>query len=394
VRSEQDSIQDDRNGKSCVTQAELKKTVDELDSLKDAFEELKFLFEMAGPMLQTSDKHRFLQDSYASRNAVKKVRKRVRVLEDEFGPLTERTKDLELEMAAVKFNTADNEKKLADISKDLTDHAKRTEEDLAFHEHRLGVMEQQFAAIEHINLAKQVKRLGIVESKVSCIVDETATPDSFIVEKCDLVVRNGEGKTDASPNGKGNIIVGYNEWNSDRGSQPSDKNGSHNLIVGPGHTYTSYGSILGGRDNFSQGPSTSIVGGKGNIANAEYASVAGGFRNYASEVYSSVGGGSGNTASGVYSFAVGGRQNTASGVYSSVTGGDRNAAVGDYSSVTGGSESVAHGKYSSITGGYDNHANGQSSIVTGGLFNNATGSHSTVTGGRELIATKMAENLP
>jgi hypothetical protein len=49
-------------------------------------------------------------------------------------------------------------------------------------------------------------------------------------------VRSGSGETDGTPNGRGNLIVGYNE----AAPGPSGyRSGSHNLLVGPAHTYPS-----------------------------------------------------------------------------------------------------------------------------------------------------------
>lgn len=47
-----------------------------------------------------------------------------------------------------------------------------------------------------------------------------------------LQVINGEGATADTANGLGNLIVGYNEDTD----VPSDRSGSHNLVVGEDHT--------------------------------------------------------------------------------------------------------------------------------------------------------------
>jgi hypothetical protein len=70
-------------------------------------------------------------------------------------------------------------------------------------------------------------------------------------------VVSGSGATDAEPNGRGNVLIGHNERIpldpiDDRGlcpggyGPPYTRNGSHNLIVGPGHDYVGYGSIASG----------------------------------------------------------------------------------------------------------------------------------------------------
>ena len=91
-----------------------------------------------------------------------------------------------------------------------------------------------------------------------------------------LQVVSGEGLTDAPVNGLGNIIVGYDENTSD------DKSGSHNLVVGYGHTYSSYGGIVAGQDNSITGAFSSVSGGANNNASGYQSSVSGGANNTAS----------------------------------------------------------------------------------------------------------------
>ena len=59
-------------------------------------------------------------------------------------------------------------------------------------------------------------------------------------------VVNGEGKT-ASANGEGNLVIGYDE-------QPGTQTGSHNLALGTGQTFTSYGGFVAVFKNAVKGP--------------------------------------------------------------------------------------------------------------------------------------------
>ena len=54
-----------------------------------------------------------------------------------------------------------------------------------------------------------------------------------------MLVTDGTGSTWGANDGLGNLIVGYDEGTSE--PNPDDKGGSHNLVVGPEHTYRSYG---------------------------------------------------------------------------------------------------------------------------------------------------------
>ena len=101
--------------------------------------------------------------------------------------------------------------------------------------------------------------------------------ETVLISGANLQVVSGEGSTDAPVNGTGNIIIGYDE------DITADKSGSHNLVVGRGHAYSSFGGLVVGSGN-------SIIG--------AYSSVSGGEDNIASGIFSSVSGGAGNTASG------------------------------------------------------------------------------------------------
>jgi hypothetical protein len=104
------------------------------------------------------------------------------------------------------------------------------------------------------------------------------------ISGANVQIVNGEGSTEAT-NGAGNLVIGYDE-NQNKEAQT----GSHNLVVGPEQRYTSYGAILGGRDNKALGPYDFVVG-VANKASNEGSSVSGGFENTASFEFSSIFGG-------------------------------------------------------------------------------------------------------
>ncbi len=221
-------------------------------------------------------------------------------------------------------------------------------------------------------------------------------------------IDNGLGATNGNPeqpdesvdtfvNGLGNLIVGYNEEiRPYRGDTPvSNKTGSHNVIVGHGHNYTSYGGLVVGRDSIISGPYASVSGGAQNIASAPLSSVSGGFvneangnsssvsgghQNIANEAGSSVSGGSGNIAGGRWSSVSGGFTNTANGGLSSVSGGQFNNASGALSSISGGRENTASEFFSSVQGGRQNTASGNTSSVSGGNNRTAAGTYDWVAG--------------
>lgn len=225
---------------------------------------------------------------------------------------------------------------------------------------------------------------------------------TFQLSSVNLRLVNGLGATNGVPtrpmdldgatNGLGNFIVGYNE-----DLDGTARTGSHNVVLGTGNAFSSWGglvagshnqilgpysSVTGGVSNAAEGPHASVSGGFGNRAEADSSSILGGANNSAEGTSSSVSGGMANLASGDYSSILGGGNNRAQGSESSVSGGSANIADGEYSSVLGGSKNVAQGSKSSASGGFTNVANGDFSSILGGTRNDAQGSSSTISGGR------------
>jgi hypothetical protein len=155
----------------------------------------------------------------------------------------------------------------------------------------------------------------IVPSPASELPCASQVGNEVIFEGCNVNVRNGTGTTSGTVNGLGNLILGYNEnaWGATRA-------GSHNLVAGINHEYTSYGGVVIGERNTIDG---------------SFASVTGGYRNTASGLTSNVSGGNLNVASATDSGVSGGYQNTASGGQSSVCGGNGWDASAPYSSAIG-----------------------------------------------------------
>jgi hypothetical protein len=145
-----------------------------------------------------------------------------------------------------------------------------------------------------------------------------------------LQVINGLGATEAV-NGTGNLIVGYDETgdtvacsngnylnqetceDAEEVWAANQKDGSHNIVAGEGHSYPAYGGLVAGEDN---------------VINGDLATAAG-FSNVAAGLASNVNGGARNTASGEDSSISGDDANNASGSQSTVGGGASLTASGD-----------------------------------------------------------------
>jgi hypothetical protein len=171
-----------------------------------------------------------------------------------------------------------------------------------------------------ITLTSLQNQINALTTRVSAVEDKTqfvsVSGGEMFVTGTNLHIRNGLGATNGNPasplnpfpflvNGKGNLIVGYNASALGIGG-PDDRTGSHNLIVGDGLSYSSFGGLVVGRFSRITGAWASVSGGLLNIASGFGATVSGGSENIAS--------GSGATVSG-------GFQNVASNGVATVSGG-------------------------------------------------------------------------
>ena len=221
---------------------------------------------------------------------------------------------------------------------------------LTDHEAEINVLQTQVAdqaaliAALQSELAATTAYVQGLQSYVT--VDATTDPARPVVtvSGANLQVVNGLGST-PTVNGVGNLIVGYDEnmfflcTVAENGPEVYDeigcaniggfplgvsalKTGSHNLVVGDRHTYTSFAGIVGGTANFINGKGASITGGHYSTANGHWSHISGGELNIAEGSRSSISGGAVNTvATGARSASIsGGSSNT-------ISGAGRNASI-------------------------------------------------------------------
>ena len=236
---------------------------------------------------------------------------------------------------------------------------------------------------------------GRVEALESLLAGVSRNADTLRLSGLDLQVVNGTGSTEEM-NGLGNVIIGYNA-----DPAATERTGSHNLVIGDEHSYTSHSGIasglnnnlsevrsfVSGTDNTASGNDSFVGGGTGNTASGSLSFVGGGDRNTASNEASFVGGGYVNTASNLGSFAGGGTGTTASGTFSFAGGGIRTTASGGRSFAAGGAGNTAGGAFSFVGGGTSNTASGVRSFLAGGEVNTASGWRSFVGGGYSNTAS-------
>ncbi|MEK7703694.1 MAG: hypothetical protein AAB426_01950 [Myxococcota bacterium] len=229
--------------------------------------------------------------------------------------------------------------------------------------------DMRVAALESLDAGT---RLASVETKTAAISATTVDGyASVLFENVNVHVRRG-GLTN-TPNGLGNLIVGYN------GPRPDgtfDHSGSHNIVVGGQNNYSSYGGIISGEKNAISGPYATAIGGWYNVASADHAAAIGGIQNQA-------------TATGAVTS--GGVLNKATAAYAVVSGGYGGTASGGSAAVSGGRYGSASGGYSSVTGGYGNTAAADSSSIGGGVSNNASGVYSSIFGGAAVTISGNAQ---
>ena len=187
-------------------------------------------------------------------------------------------------------------------------------------------------------------------------------------------------ETTGSLTGLGNLIIGYNANDTD------DRTGSHNIIVGDLHSYTSYGALVVGNDNESSAPHASVLSGTKNKSSQQYATVVGGNNNLSDGVGAHISGGSYGFISEDHGSIFGGKLNSVSGKYGSIIGGTSNTAVGELSTVLGGTSSSAEGT-SALVSGENNVAQGDHSLILGGSGNTTTGSYSAILSGENNTAS-------
>jgi hypothetical protein len=176
----------------------------------------------------------------------------------------------------------------------------------------------------------QKNKVSSIDTRVSDLEQKTQDMSrklvdgqySVVFDDVNVHIRNGQG-TSSNTDQDGNLIIGYNE-------NPGTQSGSHNLVIGDGHTFSSYGGIVAGEDH---------------EITAKYASVVGGLDNHATAAHATVAGGTDNIASGKKACVVGGDDNEASASESSVFGGYFNDADGDTSVTTGGSFNTSSSTY-------------------------------------------------
>jgi hypothetical protein len=223
---------------------------------------------------------------------------------------------------------------------------------------------------------------GEVNALKALLAGVTRSGNALVFSGMNVQLESGAGSTSATPNGLGNLIIGYNE-------HPGTQTGSNNLVLGDGNSFTSFGGLVAGNSNTISAAYATVTGGHFNLASDPFSSVAGGCENVAGGA-SALSGTCLNGAEAV----LGGFENSATGLESTVSGGEVGTASGGAASIAGGQFGTASGGGASVAGGNVNTASGSFSSILGGFSNSATTFEATVSGGSSNTASAHCQAIP
>jgi hypothetical protein len=230
------------------------------------------------------------------------------------------------------------------------------------------------AAGQQQALADVRKSNAAMQARLTCITK--STPTDFIFEGCNVHILNGAGST-TSLNSLGNLIIGYNK------NQVSQRSGSHNIVVGDLHEYTSYGGVVTGTENTISSPNSTIMSSvDSSTTGTGGAAIIGADRGMTQGNAVLLGGSQNFASSGAhFAVAVGGNQNQVLSGNAVAMAGTLNVASGGNAVVCGGSENTASGGGSVACGGTGNKGIGSSAVALGGHHVSASADSSVITGG-------------
>ena len=134
---------------------------------------------------------------------------------------------------------------------------------------------QATQATEVDDLQTTVADLVISTGALTSITDvmEVNSDGDVVFEATNVRIVSGAGSSDATPNGTGNLIIGYDENDG-----MDAKTGSHNLVLGPNHSYQTFGGIVAGSNHAIEGDGYAMaIGGHGNTVSGEHSIAIGGW---------------------------------------------------------------------------------------------------------------------
>ncbi len=201
-------------------------------------------------------------------------------------------------------------------------------------------------------------------------------------------------------NALGNIIIGYNT--TDSAQQLSERQGSHNLVLGAGNTYNGSGNLIGGSSNQSDGDfgivsghqneysgsGGGMIGGRYNISSLSTGVTIGGRNNTIDSDDGVIVGGIGNENWQEWGVLVGGsgnriQTNVGSPTRATVICGGKGNTIndGNYSAIFAGENNTVSGELAAAVGGRDGEISGSESVMVGTTGSSIEGHQAVIVGG-------------
>ena len=217
-------------------------------------------------------------------------------LQNQVSSLQTSNTTLQSEVAALQHELTAAQSVLAQVSSLQTSNT-TLQSEVAALQHELTAARPVLALAPYVSIDRNPE-IGVIGPNI-------------VFSGANIHIVSGSGATDdnlskgESLTGLGNLIIGYDEDPADPALRfggtplgPGDRGGSHNLVIGRGHTFTTaaFGGLVAGEVNKISDSESSILGGANNTASGVAASVLGGVSNTASGVAASVLGGLDNSA--------------------------------------------------------------------------------------------------
>lgn len=213
---------------------------------------------------------------------------------------------------------------------------------------------------------------------------------SLFVDGGNLHVQDGTGATyseSGAGNGLGNVIIGYDEDNGD------EKSGSHNLVVGPYHSYAFAGNVVGGYDNAVSATAAAVLGGYGNQVGGDQSVALGGTYLTVDGYHSAAIGGNMNSVSGPNSVSLGGFSIDLDGDNSVTVAGFDNTLSSDNAAIVAGDHHHLSGSWAAILGGSAHDVSGTSAVAAGGDHATVAGTDASTFGGSGASTSTDGQSL-
>ncbi|MBI4603279.1 MAG: hypothetical protein HY721_15100 [Planctomycetes bacterium] len=175
-------------------------------------------------------------------------------------------------------------------------------------------------------LKQRVAELEALTRDMSIVEGDARVPGRTVLfTGVNVQIVTGLGRTETT-NGVGNLIVGYQEFRGQAEGPPTEegvntRTGSHNIVVGARHNYSSSSGLLVGAESSLIGPGCAILGGHGSRVLGSHSVIVGG---------------AGSCTHGSGSVIVAGENNTTNGGASAIIGGVGNRTTGAWSVQCGG----------------------------------------------------------